>query len=144
MKEDLHMAKKSTAAPTTKGKGAATEKTAKPGVEAELKPVKEKKEKEILEPIFVGQLNEKGEMELVDKNKFPFEVICDECGSTRYVNTAGLNTVTKCKKCAAKKRRHDRSVTKRDKNKKYATVVKEAMEQGLFPDKFLKKHGLNK
>lgn len=139
------MAKKSTAAPTTKGKGAAAKKNVKSEETVkEPKPVKEKKPKEVVEPVFVEQLDEKGEVELVDKNKFPFEVVCDECGSTRYVNTAGLNTVTKCKKCAAKKRRHDRSVVRRDKSKKYAAVVKEALELGLFPDKFMKKHGLSK
>lgn len=140
------MAKKSTAAPATKGEGAAAKKGKKVAAQVEAAPEKKepkaKKEKVILEPVMVEQLNDKGEIELVDKNKFPFEVVCDECGSVRYVNTAGLATVTKCKKCAAKKRRHDRSVVRRDKNKKYATVVKEALEQGLFPDKFIKKHGL--
>lgn len=105
-------------------------------------PEKKKKSKEPMEPVMVEQLNEKGEIELIDQNKFPFAVTCEDCGSVRYVNAAGLKTVTKCKRCAAKGRRKGQSKVRREKAKKYAAVVKDALAQNLFPDKFMKKHGL--
>lgn len=94
------------------------------------------------EPVWVEQLSEKGEPELVDKNKFPFEVVCSVCGSVRYVTKSGLLLVDKCKLHAKKERRKHRMEKVREKGKKYRAVVKDALEQGLFSDAFKKKHGL--
>jgi len=143
------MAKKNTVV-QTKGKGEVVAGSKKKAVAApalaalEVKKSKKSKVKETRLPDMAEQLDEKGNIELVDKNKFPFEVVCDECASIRYVAAAGLSTITKCKWHAARKRRQLRSVAKREKAKKYTVVIKEALEQGLFSDKFIKKHGLAK
>lgn len=112
--------------------------------EAKAAEKKEKKEKAVLEPVWVEQVNEKGEMELIDKNKFPFEIQCDTpgCNNVRYVNASGLLQVTKCKLCAKKDRRRRRVAGMKQKTKQYRTIVQAALDQGLFPDDFKKKHGL--
>ena len=96
-------------------------------------------------PVWVEQVNEHNVIEKVDQNKFPFEITCsvEGCANpTRYVTQSGLLTVTMCKYHAVLARRKRRVASRKDRGKLYAAVVKEALEKGMFPESFKKKHGL--
>jgi hypothetical protein len=94
------------------------------------------------EPEFVEQLNDKNEIELVDKNKFPYEVVCSVCGSIRYVTKSGLGLVDKCKYHAKTDRRKRRMATVKGKAKMYAAIVQELLAKNLIPDSMKKKYGI--
>lgn len=113
----------------------------------EAKPPKVKKEKpapEPKEPAWVTQLDEHGNEETVDMNKFPIPIQCcvDGCDQVRYTTASGALNVTMCKPHARKFRRKRRVLVKRDQAKKYKAIIADALKFGLFPDKFKKKHGL--
>lgn len=153
-KEDIAKAKAKEKADAAKAKAKAAaeevkkkkeeEKAAKK-VEREKASAERKAAKEAAknkEPEYVTQLNAKGEEELVDKNKFPFEVACVVCGSVRYVTKSGLLLVDKCKLHAKQARRKNRAAKVRNKMKKAKLIVSDALAQGLFPEAFKKKYGL--
>lgn len=135
-----------------KKKAADERAKAKAEKEAERAKKKEEREKAKAEkeaaknkpPEWVTQLDEKGNPEQVDKNKYPFEVKCayPGCEEIRYVNQSGLLLVTMCKPHARKERRKRRMAKVRARTANYKNVVKEALEKGYFPDAFRKKHGL--
>lgn len=124
-----------------KVKAVKAEATAKTKAEREAKKaIKEAAKNK--QPDFVEQLDVHGNPELVDKNKFPFEIICSVCGSIRYVNKSGLGLVTMCKKHAVAERRKRRTLNRKGKVKMYTAAVKDALAQNLFPPAFKKKYGL--
>jgi hypothetical protein len=96
------------------------------------------------EPDRVTQLDEHGNPETVDRNVFRFEVKCSHpgCTESRWVTLSGLREVTMCKPHARKTRRARRLERVKDRNANYKTIVEAAVEQGLFPADFMKKHGL--
>lgn len=123
----------------------AATKAAKPEAKAPApEPKKEKKALAPKEPDWVSQKNEKGEDELVDKNKFPYEVVCEDCGSIRYVSKSGLNQVTRCKPCARKARRKAGAKARRSKLNRYKEIVMDGMKEKLFTKAFKQKWGLDK
>lgn len=121
-----------------KEKAAAAKKAEREKAKAEREAAKHK------EPEWVEQLDEKGNTEKVDMNKFPFPVTCavPGCGQVRYVNQSGLLLVTMCKPHARKERRKRRMAKVRAKAQNAKVIVKDALDQGLFPDKFRKKYGI--
>lgn len=143
-KERLAALKAKTKEKREKEKAKAAEQKAKDKEKKAKEKEKAKAEKEKaknLPPVWVEQVNEKGEMEQVDKNKYPFEINC-ECGNVRYVNKSGLLQATQCKLCAAKGRRKKASAKRKAKMVKYRDIVKDALAKGLFPDDFKKAYGL--
>lgn len=133
-KADRDKAAKGKAAPAPKAKA---EKPAKA-------PKTPKEKPEPKEPVWVEQLDERGNVEKVDMNKFPIPIACciDDCDNIRYVNASGALQVTMCKPHARKMRRKRRLVANKAKSKKYGEIIQDALKQGLFPDKFKKKYGL--
>lgn len=98
----------------------------------------------VKEPDMVAQLDDHGQPEMVDKNKFPFEVSCSYpgCSEVRFVSKSGLLNVTMCKPHARKERRKRRVANRAAKAKGYKTIIEAALKQELFPDTFKKKHNL--
>lgn len=143
-KERLAALREKEKAKKEKEKAKLAEQKAKEKEKKEKEKAKAKADKEAAKnrvPVWVEQVNEKGEIEKVDKNKYPFEINCD-CGNVRYVNKSGLLQVTQCKLCTAKGRRKKASLKRKEKAVKYRNIVKEAMELDLFPADFKKKFGL--
>jgi len=125
-------------------KQAAKEKRDKEAAESKAAKEAEKKAKAEREPDWVTQLDEHGNPETVDRNVFQFEVKCCHpgCTESRWVTLSGLREVTMCKPHARKTRRARRLERVKDRNANYKTVVEAALELGLFPEDFMKKHGL--
>jgi hypothetical protein len=140
-KDEKAKAKATAAAAKAKEKEAKAAEMAKKK-EERAKAKAEKDAAKIKDPEWVEQLDEKGNTELVDKNKFPFEVACSVCGSIRYVNQSGLLMVDKCKMHARKERRKRRMEKVRAKMKNYKAIVTDALAAKLFPAPFMKKYNL--
>lgn len=117
-------------------------KTAREEAKAAREAVKAAKADAV--PDLVEQLDEHGKTELVDRNRFPFEVVCDEPGCTehRWVTKSGLLEVTKCKPHARKTRRKRVMAGRKGRAKQAMAIVAEAMEMGLFPEAFKAKWSL--
>lgn len=113
--------------------------------EREAKAAERKQEKEAKaakEPDLVEQENERGETELVDRNKNPHELVCPECGKIRWLTLSQTHEVTHCKPCARKLRRKRRIGRVRESHKNHRAIVEEAIKQGLFPQSFRDKWGI--
>ena len=127
-----------------KEKAEAKAKREKEAAERKAAKEAEKEAKANKEPDWVSQLDEHGNPELVDRNVFKYEVKCSHpgCNEVRWVTLSGLKEVTMCKPHARKTRRARRLERVKDRNRNYKAMVEEAVELGLFPAEFLKKHGL--
>jgi hypothetical protein len=77
------------------------------------------------EPVWVEQKNAKGQTELVDKNLHPNELICPECGETRWVANGDLHQVTHCKPCTKRARKAKRNARARERRAELKAVREE-------------------
>lgn len=116
--------------------------SAKAREEAKIAREEAKKEKVERVPDMVEQVDEHGNPEMVDKNKFPFEIACSVCGRSRWVTKSGLHEVTMCKEHARKERRKRVMKGRKERMKEAKLIVEEAITLGLFPQEFLDKWGL--
>lgn len=102
----------------------------------------EKEAKKNREPIWVEQKDENGGVEKVDKNKFPEQIECVDCGSIRHVTKSQLHEVVRCKYHAKLYKRRKIASKRKERMKGYREIVESALLLNLFPKEFCEKWGL--
>lgn len=92
------------------------------------------------EPVWVEQLDPKGNTERVDKNHYCNQVVC-ECGNIRYVANADRFLVTRCKPCQRKHVKGKVRDKQKAKRKEKGVVVRGALQD--YAQAFVNEHKAN-